>query len=175
MGNTLATSNLGYCYLYGRDIEPNVSLAIAYFKIAAKQGDVDAAYKLGDIYGSDKWNVKDKEKSIYYYRIAASYAIDDEWDEYNIRYCDELLKYPSLCYALGRELAIGGGMNTDIEQAYLFLEKAEEGYKKELANGSDFYQEVYQKLLVFMHDHQFDEIREKREKEKEEEDDEYEE
>lgn len=50
MGNVQATANLGYCYLYGRDIEPNLSLAIAYFKIASVNDNIDAAYKLGDIY-----------------------------------------------------------------------------------------------------------------------------
>ena len=80
MGNPQAISNLGYCYLYGRDIEPNLSLAIAYFKIAARHELVDAAYKLGDIYGSDKWGVKDKEMSNYYYRMAISFIIDEEWE-----------------------------------------------------------------------------------------------
>lgn len=55
MGNVDSISNLGYCYLYGRDIEQNISLAMAYFKVAADRKSADAAYKLGDIYGSDKW------------------------------------------------------------------------------------------------------------------------
>ena len=42
MGNPQAISNLGYCYLYGRSIEPNVSLALAYFTIAADFGVIDA-------------------------------------------------------------------------------------------------------------------------------------
>ena len=50
MGEIHSISNLGYCYLYGRDIEANTSLAIAYFTIAAQKGDIDANYKLGDIW-----------------------------------------------------------------------------------------------------------------------------
>ena len=69
MGDMNAVSNLGYCYLYGRDIEQNTSLAIAYFKTAAENGVIDAMYKLGDIYSSDKWNVKDVELSLYYYNM----------------------------------------------------------------------------------------------------------
>ena len=34
MGNVQALSNLGYCYLYGRSVEPNRDLAIAYFDLA---------------------------------------------------------------------------------------------------------------------------------------------
>ena len=64
MGDMNAVSNLGYCYLYGRDIEQNTSLAIAYFRTAAENGVIDAMYKLGDIYSSDKWNVKDVELSL---------------------------------------------------------------------------------------------------------------
>ena len=75
MGNVNSISNLGYCYLYGRGIEANLSLALAYFIVAANKGDVDAAYKLGDVYGSDKWGIKDQEMSIYYYRMAASFSV----------------------------------------------------------------------------------------------------
>lgn len=38
MGNCDAISNLGYCYLYGRDMEQNTSLALAYFRMAASRG-----------------------------------------------------------------------------------------------------------------------------------------
>ena len=61
MGNINAIANLGYCYLYGRSINVNVSEAIAFFTIASSKGDIDAAYKLGDIYSKDKWGVMDKE------------------------------------------------------------------------------------------------------------------
>ena len=160
MGNIHAVSNLGYCYLYGRSIEPNLSLAIAYFKTAAFRRDVDAAYKLGDIYGSEKWGVKDKELSIYYYRLAASFIMDVEWENsLAITYNEELIKYPSLCYALGRELSSGGDMYTDLESAYQFLKKAEEGYKRELANGSVMYEKAYEGVKQLLADPQFDDIR----------------
>lgn len=35
MGNVQASSNLGYCHLYGRSVEPNRDLAITYFDLAA--------------------------------------------------------------------------------------------------------------------------------------------
>jgi len=161
MGNVHSISNLGYCYLYGRDIDANLSLALAYFKIAALRKDVDAAYKLGDVYGSDKWGIKDKEMSIYYYRMAASYVLGTEWENgAGVTYCDELQRYPSLCYALGRELSRSGDMYTDIERAYQFLKHAEKGYKIELENGNDMYEKAYNGVVELLNDPQFDEIRE---------------
>jgi len=159
MGNVQAISNLGYCYLYGRSIDANLSLAIAYFKIAARQESVDAAYKLGDIYGSDKWGVKDTERSIYYYRMAISFILCEEWENSKIiTWNQELERYPSLCYAMGRELSLGGAMNTDLDSAYQFLRKAEAGYKRELMNGNTMYEKAYSGVLTLIKDPQFDEI-----------------
>ncbi len=161
MGNVYSISNLGYCYLYGRGIEANLSLALAYFRVAANKGDVDAAYKLGDVYGNDKWGIKDREMSIYYYRMAASFVIGTEWENgYVVAYCTELQKYPSLCYALGRELSLGGDMCTDIDCAYQFLKHAEKGYKTKLANGNEMYASSYQGVIKLIADSQFDDIRE---------------
>lgn len=162
MGNDTATSNLGYCYLYGRDIVQNLSLALAYFEIAASKQNIDACYKLGDIYGSDKWGIKDKEMSIYYYRMAASFLIVDEWEApCSIAYTDTLQEYPSLCYALGRELMPDGDMATNLDQAYQFLKHAEIGYKKELANGASFYEKTYLGVIECLNNEVFDDVRKK--------------
>lgn len=160
MGNDQACSNLGYCYLYGRDTEPNTDLAIAYFEIAAKRNNIEACYKLGDIYGSTKWGKEDKELSIYYYRLAASILIDDDWEsEGAIAYCHELRQFPSLCFALGREMLPNGDMNINISQAYQFLRLAEEGYRIEIANGGDFYQKPYESVISLLNDSIFDDVR----------------
>lgn len=162
MGDVNAITNLGYCYLYGRSIEANLSLALAYFEIAAAKRNVDACYKLGDIYGSDKWGVKDKEMSIYYYRMAASFLIRDEWDIPNsIFYSTFLQDYPSLCFALGRELMPGGEMATNIDEAYQFLKHAEIGYRRELANGASFYELTYTSVQECLQNEVFDDIRDK--------------
>ena len=162
MGNVHSVSNLGYCYLYGRDVEANLSLAIAYLKIAARREDVDAAYKLGDIYGSEKWGVQDKELSVYYYRMAVSCVLDEEWENSRvITWSDELKKYPSLCYAMGRELSEGGSMTTDLDSAYQFLKKAEEGYEAELMNGNTMYAKAYSGVEELLMNSQFDRIRDK--------------
>lgn len=160
MGNVQAISNLGYCYLYGRDIEADTDTAIAYFELAADRQNVDASYKLGDIYGSDKWGKKDPELSIYYYRLAASWLIDDSWDaKYRIACTDSLQRYPSLCFALAREMMPGGYMRTDIIEAYQFLKHAEKGYRIEIANGANFYTKAYEDVIDMIDDNIFDAIR----------------
>ena len=92
----------------GRATEPNLSIAMGYFKIAAAMDNVDGAYKLGDIYGSDKWGVIDTELSLYYYRMAAALLIDGQCDPDNVIECDSLKGYPSLCFALGRGNVVEG-------------------------------------------------------------------
>ena len=162
MGNVQAISNLGYCYLYGRSIEPNTDLAVAYFTLAAEQKNVDAAYKLCDIYGSDKWGLKDRELSVYYYRMAATWLTDEDWEEYGaIVWNRRLQKYPSLCYALGREMTPGGAMPSSIEVAYQFLKQAERGYEIALLNGDSFYEKSLNGVKKLLADPCFDLIRER--------------
>lgn len=159
MGDIHATSNLGYCYLYGRSIEPNTSLALAYFRIAAQRGDVDAAYKLGDIYSSDKWGLKDTELSVYYYKTAADSILEDVVED--LEYITQLQDYPSLCFALGREMSESGNMVTDYEKAYKFLKHAEKGYLREILNGNKMYEKVFENLADWLNDPQFDSVRDR--------------
>lgn len=159
MGNTQSISNLGYCYLYGREIEQNTSIAIAYFKEAARRGNVDAAYKLGDIYSRDKWDKKDTEQSLYYYNVAAGFISDAFGPDLSSGLINAFTEYPSLCYALGRENALGGNMPTDIELAFKYLIAAKYGYEKRLANGETMYQESYEGVVELMNDSQFDSVR----------------
>ena len=162
MGEVHSISNLGYCYLYGRDIEANTSLAIAYFTIAAQKGDVDATYKLGDIYGSDKWGVKDKEMSNYYYNLAADLIIDSDWRRgYSIIWAENLQDYPSLCYAIARETFIGGSMPTNIKISYQFLKHAQIGYKSAIKNGDTMYKEPYNGVLELLKNKKYDSVRNK--------------
>lgn len=160
MGSIQATCNLGYCYLYGREVEQNTDLAISYFELAADEENIEASYKLGDIYSSDKWGLKDSEMSLYYYRMAASYMIGEDWGEkYTIAYTDKLQEFPSLCFALGREHMPSGNLRTDVAVAYQFLKHAEKGYINEIRNGADFYQKAYMGVIERLEDEIFDDIR----------------
>lgn len=161
MGNSEATSNLGYCYLYGRHTECNPELAIALFKISANEGCIDSMYKLGDIYSRDKWVTHDKELSNYYYEMAANEILDGNYHgTYKVLFNDELERYPSLCFALGREMSPGGSMLTDCHVAYQFLLKARKGYEKEIENGNKMYQESYVNVLDLLKLEVYDSVRE---------------
>lgn len=163
MGNCDAISNLGYCYLYGRDMEQNTSLALAYFRIAASRGHIDALYKLGDIYSRETWVAKDAELSTYYYLKAVNLIVDENWDanpQVILGYT-ELQEYPSLCFALGRELLPKGVLLTSVEAAYLFLKHAEHGYQTFITNGQTMYEKSYAHVKDLLAQAQFDEFRKK--------------
>lgn len=163
MGNCDAISNLGYCYLYGRNMEQNTSLALAYFRIAASHGHIDALYKLGDIYSRDTWVTKDVELSTYYYLKAANFIVDQNWGtnpEVILAYT-ELQDYPSLCFALGRELLPNGTLFTNVEAAYLFLKHAEQGYQTFITNGQTMYEKSYKRVQELLAQSQFNDFRKK--------------
>lgn len=161
MGNVDAISNLGYCYLYGRDIPQETSLAIAYFKLASSKGNSDPAYKLGNIYSGDKWSLKDSELSLYYYKLAASYILGDCWQSFrDISFVDELQRFPSLCFALAREMGKGGALLTDISLSYQYLQHAKLGYETGLENGNEMYRQACEAVLEFMQDPQYDKVKE---------------
>lgn len=161
MGEEHAISNLGYCYLYGRGIEPNTSLAIAYFTIASNMEDIDATYKLGDIYSSEKWGVKDTELSIYYYSKAVELIVEGPWLKgVDIRWVTELEQYPSLCYAIARETFTNGSISKNLKTSYQFLKHAEIGYRNALANGDKMYKESYEGVLELLKNSEYDIIRE---------------
>ena len=147
MGNPQAISNLGYCYLYGRSIEPNVSLALAYFTIAGDLGVIDALYKLGNIYSSDEFVDKDEELEKYYYEKAVD-ALLDSYADYE--------DFPSLSLAVGKETMEDGLFDTDLDRAYFLLKCAEKGFKKYIDNGDDFYEDHYAETLDLLEDKQFD-------------------
>lgn len=157
MGNTDSISNLGYCYLYGRSIPKDLSLAIAYFKIATELEHPEAAYKLGDIYGSDKWGVKDKEKSIYYYKLAVEFITGKDLDELeSAEAYHQFIDFPSLCFALGRELREGGSLKTNVRLSLHFLQYALAGYREQTFNGFNMYYKAANEVEKLLRDPQYE-------------------
>lgn len=165
MGNGHAISNLGYCYLYGRHTEQNIPLAIAYFEIAAiEHEDIDAAYKLGNIYASEKWGLKDEELSIYYYRMAATLIAGFSDESLNLIYdynFEEFRNYPSLCLAIGKVLLEGKLAPRDIEQSYMFLLCAKDGYETQIKNGAEFYKEPFEEVNNLLNNPDLQTLKEK--------------
>ena len=156
LGETQAIANLGYCYLYGRAIERNIDLAIAYFEIAASMGNIDALYKLGSIFQSDKWGYKDNERAIFYFQNAVFEVLGSkEYDVDDIKNEEFLLNYPSLCLTLGQAHMKDGILQTNLKIAYVFLEKAKEGYEEALANHMKMYEEAYHRTLELLNDPEF--------------------
>lgn len=49
-GSQVAQENLGYCYYYGRDGEPDYMKAFHYFAMGAFSGYLNSLYKIGDMY-----------------------------------------------------------------------------------------------------------------------------
>ena len=156
LGETQAIANLEYCYLYGRAIERNIDLAIAYFEIAASMGNIDALYKLGSIFQSDKWGYKDNERAIFYFQNAIFEVLGSkEYDVDDIKNEDFLLNYPSLCLTLGQAHMKDGILQTNLKIAYVFLEKAKEGYEEALANNMKMYEGAYHRTLELLNDPEF--------------------
>ena len=148
MGNVDATSNLGYCYMYGRSIDRNINMAIAYFMAAANKGSVDAMYKLGNIYkhGYDEVEA-DNELAAYYYQK----AVDEVFDE-----CLDPCRYPSLFFSMAKEFMPGGEMCLDYKIAYDFLNHAKVGYEMEKQDGVKFHINALNAVDELLEDPHFD-------------------
>lgn len=154
MGNTIATSNLGYCYMYGRSVDKNINLAIAYFKIASQDDNVDALHKLGDIYNRGCDEIKeDKELAMYYFDKAISILDEAEnlFDEF---------AYPSLFYTMSKEYMGNGSKNPSDLKALEYLLIAKIGYEEEIENGATYYQKAYEEVCRLLEREDMKEARE---------------
>lgn len=151
MGCVHSISNLGYCHMYARSIPKNMDLAIAYFRLAAAHDDVDALYKLGNIYKNGVDGIKaDAEMALYYYRKAISvieHTLDNEY------------LYPSLYFAVAKELMPNGMLHCDLQTAYTYLNTAKMGCEIEEKEGINYHKSVYAEVLKTMENPCFDEIR----------------
>lgn len=151
LGSDQSLSNLGYCYMYGRGIPRNDALAIAYFQLAAEDGDIDAIYKLGDIYRRGACGVlKDPETASYYFHWAGDIVGDSP---------TQLRRYPSLCKALALEKMPGGYLPTDLADAFEYLKLAKEGYEREIDAGAFFYEDSLVEVKDLLNDPVFYELR----------------
>lgn len=153
MGCTHSISNLGYCYMYARSIEKNIPLAMAYFKIAAQKNDIDAQYKLGNIYEKGVDSIeKDEELAVYYYTLAIQ-TIHESYDE-------EPERYPSLYLCVAKAHMPGGMMICSLKDAYQCLQIARRGFELEKAEGVKYHFKALEETLRLLDDPCFDCIRE---------------
>ncbi|HHU52655.1 MAG TPA: sel1 repeat family protein [Clostridiaceae bacterium] len=117
MGNVIALSNLGYCYLYGRSVPKDTIKALECYEAAADLGDINATYKVGDFY---YWGIfpitQDREKAVEYYLTAYDLVIEDEYPD--------ISNYPDVCLRLADCIFYGLTDFFDLEDALDFYNEA---------------------------------------------------
>ena len=148
MGNTTSLSNLGYIYMYGRDVPVDYSLALAYFTMAANKGDIEATYKLGNLYQSGKGVEKNNNLALEYYDKALELIESDK---------DVIPKdYPSVYFTLAKEMMPGGSKETDLKKAYDYLNIAIDGYNYFIEmEGANHYEKVRDEAYKLRDDNLF--------------------
>jgi TPR repeat protein len=77
--NSNALNNLGYCYLYGRDIKQDYEKAFYYFSKASFFDNPNAMYKIGDMYKYGNFVEKDNNSTLYWYKKALSFSEEDDY------------------------------------------------------------------------------------------------
>ena len=131
-----ANAFLGYLYKNGVAVFPkDAKKAKDYFLIAAKNGDVEAACDLGQVYAEQS----DYKKQVYYYLTAAMYgsqkcevlflrlSFADEKKAYEDlkEMADSTVRsYPSAQFMVGKRLIEGLGVSKDTKAGIAYLEKA---------------------------------------------------
>lgn len=137
MGNVIAMSNLGYCYLYGRSVAPDAKKALYCFEKAAAAGDINATYKLGDfyLYGTAGFP-KDKARATEYYFRALG-MVEDGGDA-------DLWNVPDVYLRVADCYFYGGVKKKDPAAAHKYYSLAAELFRERIAMGDRF----TDKLLV---------------------------
>lgn len=136
MGNDTAMSNLGYIYMYGREVQIDYTIAFAYFRLSAEKGNIEANYKLGNLYQSGKGVEKNIELALEYYDRALKLI-----EEKDIR----KEEYPSVYLTLAKEMMPNGNKEQDLKKAYKYLQIAVKGYNHMIEDeGANHYKKVYE-------------------------------
>jgi len=108
-----ALNNLGYCYYYGRSIEPDYKKAFFYYAKAACLDHPNAMYKIGDMYREGLYINKDINKAFYWYNQAHLYSRNDHYIK------------ASISLRLGRAYLEGEGTEISQLKALKYLQSAE--------------------------------------------------
>lgn len=151
MGCDNSMSNLGYYYLYHSN-PTNPNKALAYFSVAANFENVEAIYKLGDMYRNGIGVEKDIELGLYYFNKALELIENDEDKDYR--------DYPSLYFALGKEFLEDGAYDTNLRKAYFYLYNSAVGYDLQLSEGMSYYESSFNAVDKLLRSKLFDGIRE---------------
>lgn len=143
MGNIIALSNLGYCYMYGRGVPKDMDMAFSCFQKAADGGDVNATYKIGDFYMWGKNAVEvDKQKAVEYYVKAYKMATDEaRTDNF------DLFNFPDVCIRLADCYFYGTGKEQDYEKALNLYMTATSFFDLRIELGDEFSDDLYARAV----------------------------
>jgi FOG: TPR repeat, SEL1 subfamily len=114
-GERQAQENLGYCYYYGRDGEPDYEKAFHYFALGAFDGHLISLYKIGDMYYNGYYVEKNlKEAFLIYMRCIETMTEEAE------KNCAG-----PIYLRLGKMFLNGYGTEKDLRSALTCFQKAE--------------------------------------------------
>ncbi len=129
-GYPLAASNLGYFYYYGLDTEVNYELAYKHFTMGAFRGDIEAIYKVGDMFRYGHYVQKSPGNAFFMYEWAYEILQNNDC----IRCKGNILK------RMGDALSEGIGTSPDPSAALLFYQRAEKELYDQIKHGDPFVQ-----------------------------------
>ena len=114
-GNRAAQENLGYCYYYGRNGDPDYEKAFHYFALGAFDGHLISLYKIGDMYLNGLY-VEKNEKEAFYIFMRCIETMTEE--------AEDRVAGP-VYLRLGRMFLEGIGTGQNLRNALICFQKAE--------------------------------------------------
>lgn len=112
--NAFTEMRIANMYLAGKGTDININSAIEWLNKAAKQDNPNAAYQLGYIYSSEKYNIIDEQKANENYKRACLEYEKAEEENSNV----------TAESRLGKMYLNGYGVEKDIQKAVIWLKKA---------------------------------------------------
>lgn len=112
--NAFTEMRIANMYLAGKGTDININSAIEWLNKAAKQDNPNAAYQLGYIYSSEKYNIIDEQKANENYKKACLEYEKAEEENSNV----------TAESRLGKMYLNGYGVEKDIQKAVIWLKKA---------------------------------------------------
>ena len=132
-GSRQAQENLGYCYYYGRDGEPDYEKAFHYFALGAFDCHLVSLYKIGDMYLHGLYVPKNEREAFFIFMR----CIETMTDEAARRVAGPVY------LRLGRMFLEGTGVERNYKNSLICFQKAE-AFLYDMVHGGDV---MYRKSL----------------------------
>ena len=114
-GCRVSQENLGYCYYYGRNGEPDYEKAFHCFALGAFDGHLISLYKIGDMY-LNGYYVQKNEKEAFYIYMRCLDTMTEEAEKYAAG---------PVYLRLGKMFLNGIGTEENLKNALICFQKAE--------------------------------------------------